>query len=88
MVAHRNQRRFHFRQGGRLFWVWPYRLWPGCVDTLKIFKPDTLVRWHRRGYRFYWTWRSRSCRGGRPSIPRDVRDLIRRISQDYALWGA
>ncbi len=88
MVTHRNQRRFHFRQGERLFWVWLYRLWPGCVDTLRIFKPDTLVRWHRRGFRLYWTWRSRSRRGGRPSIPQDVRDLIRRISQDNPLWGA
>ena len=88
MVTQRNQRRFHFRQGERLFWVWLYRLWPGCVDTLRIFKPDTLVRWHRRGFRLYWTWRSRSRRGGRPSIPQDVRDLIRRISQDNPLWGA
>ncbi len=88
MVTHREQRRLHFRQRERLFWVLFYRLWPGCVDTLRIFKPDTLVGWHRRGFQLYWTWRSRSHRGGRPSIPQDVRDLIRRISQDNPLWGA
>ena len=88
MVTQRNQRRFHFRQRERFFWVWLYRLWPGCLDTLRIFKPDTLARWHRRGFRLYWRWRSRSRRGGRPSIPQDVRDLIRRISQENPLWGA
>ena len=88
MVTHRNQRRYYFRQRERVFWVWLYRFWPGCVDTLRIFKPDTLMRWHRRGFRLYWTWRSRSRRGGRLSIPQDVRDLIRRISQDNPLWGA
>ena len=88
MVTHRNQQRFHFRQRERFFWVWLYRLWPGCVDTLRIFKPDTLVRWHRRGFRLYWTWKSKSRRGGRPSVPQDVRHLIRRISQDNPLWGA
>ena len=88
MVTYRDQRRIHFRQRERLFWVWLYRLWPGCVDTLKIFEPDTLVRWHRRGFRLYWTWRSKFRRGGRPPIPQDVRDLIRRISLDNPLWGA
>ncbi len=58
MVTHRDQRRILVRQRERLFWVWLYRLWPGCVDTLKIFKPDTLVSWQRRGFRLYWTWRS------------------------------
>ena len=88
MVTHRDPQRFHFRQRERLFWVWLYRVWPGCVDILRICKPDTLVRWHRRGFRLYWTWRSRSRSGGRPPIPQDVRDLIRRISQDNPLWGA
>ncbi len=88
MVTHRDPRRFHFRQRERLFWVWLYRLWPGCIDSLRIFKPDTLVRWHVRGFRLYWTWRSRSRRGGRPPIPQNVRDLIRRVSQENHLWGA
>ena len=88
MVTYRDNRRFRFRPQERLFWVCLYALWPGCLDTLRIFKPDTLVRWHRRGFRLYWTWRSRFRRGGRPRVPKEVRNLIRRISQDNPLWGA
>ena len=88
MVTQRDQRRFRFRQRERLFWVWLYTLWPGCLDTLRILKPDTLVRWHRRGFRLYWTWRYRIRRGGRPRTPKEIRSLIRRISQDNPLWGA
>ncbi len=88
MVTHRDLRRFRFRRRERLFWVWLYTLWPGCVDTLRILKPDTLVRWHRRGFRLYWTWRSRFRRGGRPRTPKEIRILIRRISQENPLWGA
>ena len=88
MITHRDGRRLRFRRGERFFWVWLYRLWPDCLHTLRIFSPDTLVRWHRRGFRLYWTWRSRSRRGGRQPIPPDVRNLIRRISGDNPLWGA
>ncbi len=47
------------------------------LPTLTIFKPDTLVRWHRKGFRLYWTWKSRRRQGGRPAIDPDVRELIR-----------
>ncbi len=47
----------------RFFWVWVwvclYRLWPGCLDVVVIVKPDTVIRWHRRGFRLIWTWKSR-----------------------------
>ena len=88
MVTHRDPRRFRFRRRERFFWVSLYTLWPGCLDTLRILKPDTLVRWHRRGFRLYWTWRSRFRRGGRPRTPQEIRILIRRISQENPLWGA
>lgn len=88
MATHRNRRRFHFRQRERIFWVLLYCLWPGCVDPLRILKPDTLLRWHRRGFRLYWTWRSRARRGGRPPNPQDLQDLIRRMSQENPHWGA
>ena len=48
-------KRLRFHWGQRLFWVWLYRVWPGCLQTLQVFKPDTLVRWHRKGFRLYWT---------------------------------
>jgi len=53
-----------------------------------IFKPDTLVRWHRKGFRLYWTWKSRPRRGGRPTIDPDVRELIRTMSRNNIGWGA
>src|SRR5258708_31025916 len=63
----------------RLLWVWLSRLWSGWRSALLIVKPETVIAWHRRGFRLYWTWKSRA-RVGRPRISEDVRDLIRRIS--------
>jgi len=88
MVTHRDQRRFHFRQRERFFWVWLYRLWPDCLHTLRIFSPDTLMGWHRKSFRLYWTWKSRHRPGGRPPVSLEVRDLIRRLSRENLLWGA
>jgi hypothetical protein len=51
VVAHRDQKRMSFRRRERLFWVLLYRCWPECLQTLQVFKPDTLVRWHRKGFR-------------------------------------
>ena len=72
----------------RAFWVWLYRLWPGCLNALVIVKPETVVRWHREGFRRYWRWKSRARRPGRPAIPPDIRKLIARMSQENPLWGA
>ena len=63
----------------RLFLVGLYRLAPGVVDALKIIRPETLMRWHRAGFRAYWRWKSRP-RGGRPATPADIRRLIREMS--------
>jgi hypothetical protein len=49
---------------------------PAVVDAVAIFRPETLIRWHRRGFKAFWRWKSRS-RGGRPAVPREIRDLIR-----------
>ena len=88
MVANRDNKRHRFRPSERIFWVWLYRLWPTCLRTLAIFKPDTLVRWHRKGFPLYWTWKSRRRGGGRPAIDPKVRKLIRTISQNTIGWGA
>jgi transposase InsO family protein len=88
MVANRDNKRHRFRPSERIFWVWLYRLWPTCLRTLAIFKPDTLVRWHRKGFRLYWTWKSRRRCGGRPAIDPEVRKLIRTMSQNNIGWGA
>jgi len=88
MVASRDNKRLRFRPNERIFWVWLYRLWPSCLQTLAIFKPDTLVRWHRKGFRLYWTWKSCRYRGGRPAIDSEVRELIRTMSRNNIGWGA
>jgi hypothetical protein len=59
MIADGDRKRLSPRPSERIFWVWLYRLWPTCLQTLMIFKPDTLARRHRKGFRLYWTWKSR-----------------------------
>jgi Sodium/glutamate symporter len=59
--------------------VWLYRLAPGVLDALKIVRPETVIRWHRTGFRAYWRWKSRP-RGGRPKTPLELRQLIREMS--------
>jgi transposase InsO family protein len=69
----------------RLLWVWLYRLWPRCLNTMVLVKPATVVRWHRQGFRLFWRWRSRS---GRPSVDSEIRKLIREMSVANPRWGA
>jgi transposase InsO family protein len=69
----------------RLLWVWLYRWWPRCLDTMVLVKPATVVQWHRQSFRLFWRWRSRS---GRPSVDREIRQLIREMSSANSLWGA
>jgi transposase InsO family protein len=80
--------RIHFSNGDRLFFVQLYRWFPSVLNTITIIRPETLVRWHRAGFRRYWRWKSRSL-GGRPKKPdANLRALIRRMSVDNPLWGA
>jgi hypothetical protein len=79
-VLRRNSpKRLAFRTLDRLVFVGLYRLVPGIVDALAIVRPDTVVRWHRTGFRSFWRWRSRR-RGGRPRVPPEIRRLIRNMS--------
>jgi hypothetical protein len=79
--------RVHFSNGDRFFFVQLYRWFPSVLNTITIIRPETLVRWHRAGFRRYWRWKSRSV-GGRPQIDADLRALIWRMSVDNPLWGA
>ncbi len=76
------------RPSDRLLWVLLSRLLPNWRDVLVIVKPETVIGWHRKGFRLFWTWESRRRRGGRPPVPREVRDLIRRMSCEKPLWVA
>src|SRR6202049_783450 len=71
----------------RWFFVQLYRWFPSILPVLLIIRPETLVGWHRAGFRRYWRWKS--CRrGGRPQIETELRALIRQMSMENLLWGA
>jgi transposase InsO family protein len=71
----------------RWFLVQMYPWFPPILKVVTIVRPETLVRWHRAGFRRYWRWKSNS-RGGRPRIEMEVRGLIRQMSTENQLWGA
>ena len=71
----------------RLLLVGLYRLAPGVLEALRIIRPETLMRWHRAGFRAYWRWKSRP-RGGRPRTAAEIRHLIHEMSVANPLWGA
>src|SRR5258708_3466511 len=71
----------------RWFLIQLYRWFPSILKVLTVIRPETLVRWHRAGFRSYWRWKSRSL-GGRPQIETDLRALIRQMSIENSLWGA
>jgi transposase InsO family protein len=81
------QGRVQLSNHDRWFFIQLYRWFPSILRVLTIIRPETLVRWHRAGFRCYWHWKSRS-RGGRPRIETDLRVLIRRMSIENPLWGA
>ena len=79
--------RVRLTNSDRWFLIQLYRWFPSILHVLTIIRPETLVRWHRAGFRCYWRWKSHQ-RGGRPQIDTDLRALIRRMSIENPLWGA
>ena len=86
-VFQRTVRRPRLRQRDRILWVWLSRFWTDWRSSLLIVKPETVVCWHREGFRLYWRWKSRK-KAGRPKIDAEIRRLIRRMSRENATWGA
>jgi Homeodomain-like domain len=87
LVLNRRSAARRLRNIDRLILVWLCRLFPSMLDAVVIVKPETVLRWHRRGFRTCWrlkSWR----RSGRPRIDRELRELIRRMSRENPLWGA
>ena len=72
----------------RRFWVSLRRIWSKWANALIIVQPDTVVRWHRQGFRWYWGWKSRVRRPGRPRGSKEIRDLIRQMANENVTWGA
>ena len=79
--------RVRLTNSDRLFFVLLYRWVPSILKSMTVIKPETLVRWHRAGFRRYWRWKSKNL-GGRPAISAELRALIRRMSLENTLWGA
>ena len=87
VLRRKSPQRLTFTSIDRLVFAGLYRLAPGVLDALKIVRPETVIRWHRAGFRAYWRWKSRP-RSGRPTTPLEIRQLIREISLANPLWGA
>ncbi len=86
-VLKRQSKRPRLRDSDRFFWVLLSRFWSGWKSALLLVKPDTVVGWHRRGFRWYWCWRSRR-KPGRPPIDPALIQLIKRLSLENSLWGS
>jgi hypothetical protein len=79
--------RLHVSRADRFLWVWLARFWSGWRSALVVFTPETVIAWHRKGFRLYWKWKSRHP-VGRPSLSLEVIDLIHRMSLANPRWGA
>ena len=90
IVLQRTQKpkRVVLKPGDRCIWVWLSRVWSSWRSALIIVKPETVIGWHRQGFRWYWTWKTRHGKPGRPRVPKETRDLIRSISRENPTWGA
>jgi putative transposase len=87
-VLNRTAKRPKLRSFDRLFWVTLSCLWKNWRSALIIVKPDTVIRWHREGFRLYWRWKSRAQNSGRPRVDAEIRELIRKMSEENPIWGA
>jgi len=81
-------KRLKLTTADRIFWLWLRRVGADWRSYLVIVKPETVVAWHRTGFRLFWRWKSRSGKPGRPGVPQEVRDLIRMMSRNNPRWGA
>ena len=86
-VLQRNAKRLRLKPSDRALWAFLSSILPDWRHHLSIVQPDTVVRWHRAGWRLYWCWRSDPGRG-RPKVSVEVQSMIRRISLENPLWGA
>jgi putative transposase len=87
LVLRRPTNRPRLRNRDRLFWMALSQLWQNWRAILVIVKPETVIKWHRQGFKCYWRWKSRAGRVGRPKIDQEILVLIRRMSRENLTWG-
>jgi putative transposase len=81
-------KRLKLTRTDRIFWLWLRRVWGDWKSVLMIVKAETVIAWHRKGFRLFWTWRIQRGKPGRPKVPQEIRDLIRMLSRNNPRWGA
>ena len=87
IALRRTPSRLRLHGSDRALLIWMTRIWPSLLDISQVVKPETILRWHRSGFKAFWSWKSRN-RAGRPKVDRELRDLIRRMSRENPLWDA
>src|SRR5437763_11062533 len=87
-LLRRRSKRPQFGRLDRLLWVWLSNQWAGWREALHLVRPETVIRWHRQGFRAFWTWKSRRGRTGRPSVGSELANLVRTMALATQLWGA
>ena len=84
-VQQRNIKRIKLRKRDRIFWYLFSQFWNDWKPTLCIIKPETVVKWHRNGFKLFWRWKSRS-KPGKPMVSKEIRDLIKRMASENPTW--
>jgi transposase InsO family protein len=87
-IYRHSKKRPKIRLGDRLFWILTSRYWKKWKNALIIVKPETVIGWHRKGFKLYWTWKSRKRGPGRPKISIEIRRLIKAMANENPTWGA
>jgi transposase InsO family protein len=87
-VLCRSVKRPRLTSGDRLLWAWLCEVWGDWRSALVIVKPETVINWHRQGFRLFWSWKVRHGQPGRPSVSKEIRQLIRKMSRENPFWGA
>ena len=87
-LLRRRSKRPRFGRLDRAFWVWLSNRWSGWRQALHLVRPETVIRWHRQGFRAFWTWKSPRGRVGRPRVGSEIAELVRTMALANPLWGA
>ena len=88
MLRRSTPKRLKLTTADRIFWLWLRQVWADWRSFLIIVMPETVVAWHRKGFRLFWTWKIHRGKPGRPRVSEEVRDLIRMMSCNNRRWGA